>query len=74
MLKKSLPLLLIIALTALFIGMGWHEYLSFEQLREHRLQLNDWVSTNPFIAPLVFILVYIAVVAFSLPGDRKSVV
>jgi len=68
MLKKSLPLLLIIALTALFIGMGWHEYLSFEQLREHRLQLNDWVSTNPFIAPLVFILVYIAVVAFSLPG------
>jgi uncharacterized membrane protein YdjX (TVP38/TMEM64 family) len=68
MLKKSLPLIIIAALTALFIAPGWHEYLSFEQLREHRLELNAWVSAQPVLAALAFILVYIIVVAFSLPG------
>lgn len=68
MLKKSLPLLVIIALTALFILSGWHEYLSFEQLREHRLTLNTWVADYPMLSALAFMLLYIVVVAFSLPG------
>jgi len=68
MLKKSLPLLIIAALTALFILSGWHEYLSFEQLREHRLTLNTLVAEQPWLAALVYILVYVVVVALSLPG------
>ena len=68
MLKKSLPLIMIAALTALFFASGLHEYLSFEQLREHRLELNAWVASQPVLAALVFILTYIVVVAFSLPG------
>jgi len=68
MLKKSLPLIIIIALTALFFASGLHEYLSFEQLRTHRLLLNDWVDAQPLLAALTFILAYIVVVAFSLPG------
>ncbi|MDQ7002026.1 MAG: TVP38/TMEM64 family protein [Ghiorsea sp.] len=68
MLKKSLPLLVIIALTALFVLSGWHEYLSFEQLREHRLTLNTWVADYPMLSALVFVLLYVVVVAFSLPG------
>jgi len=68
MLKKSLPLLIIAALTALFIMSGLHEYLSFDQLRLHRLELNAWVEAQPILAALAFILAYIVVVAFSLPG------
>ncbi len=68
MLKKSLPLLIIAALTALFILSGWHEYLSFEQLREHRLTLNTLVAEQPLLAALAYILVYVVVVALSLPG------
>jgi len=68
MLKKSLPLIMIAVLTALFFASGLHEYLSFEQLREHRLELNAWVASQPVLAALVFILTYIVVVAFSLPG------
>ena len=68
MIKKSFPQLIIAALTALFILSGWHEYLSFEQLREHRLELNAWVAEQPILAALAFIMAYIIVVAFSLPG------
>ncbi|MDX8388402.1 MAG: TVP38/TMEM64 family protein [Ghiorsea sp.] len=68
MLKKSIPLIVIIGLTALFFSLGLHEYLSFDQLKEHRLFLNDWVTTQPIIAALSFILAYTVVVALSLPG------
>ncbi len=68
MLKRSLPLLIIATLTTLFFIAGWHEYLSFEQLRIHRLELNAWVSNQPITAALAYILMYIIVVALSLPG------
>ncbi len=68
MLKKSLPFIIILALTALFFALGLHDYLSFEQLRTHRLFLNDWVDTQPMLAAFTFMLAYIVVVAFSLPG------
>ncbi len=68
MLKKSLPLLIIAAITAAFVMAGWHEYLSFEQLRIHRLELNHWVTEQPIIAALAYIFLYILVVALSLPG------
>ena len=68
MLKKSVPLIMIAALTALFFASGLHEYLSFEQLRAHRLTLNTWVADYPVLSALVYMLTYIVVVAFSLPG------
>lgn len=68
MLKKSLPLILIISLTGLFFLSGLQDYLSFAQLREHRLLLNDWVTQQPLLSALAFIFSYIVVVAFSLPG------
>jgi len=68
MLKKSLPLLIIASVTALFIAFDLHQYLSFEQLREHRAWLQTWVSVQPISAALIYMLVYIMVVMFSLPG------
>lgn len=68
MLKKSLPLLILFSLTLVFFTMGWHEYLSFEQLRLHRQELVAWVDAQPLLAAAVYMLAYIVVVAFSLPG------
>jgi len=68
MLKRSLPLLVIVTLTALFIAFDLHTYLSFDQLKEHRLLLNNWVSNAPMLAVFSYIVAYIIVVAFSLPG------
>ena len=68
MLKRSLPLLIIATLTTLFFIAGWHEYLSFEQLQTHRLELNAWVAEQPIISALAYIFMYIIVVALSLPG------
>ncbi len=68
MLKRSLPLLIIAAITTVFFMAGWHEYLSFEQLQMHRLELHTWVTEQPLVAAVAYILLYIIVVALSLPG------
>jgi len=68
MLRRSLPLFIIISLTALFFALGFNDYFSFEQLREHRQLLNDQVAEQPLLSALIYMLIYIFVVAFSLPG------
>ncbi len=68
MLKKSAPLIIIFTFTALFFALELDSYLSFEQLRTHRLFLNSWVEQHPISGALLFIISYIIVVAFSLPG------
>lgn len=47
---------------------GLDAYLSFEQLQQNRATLVDWVDRWGALAVLVYAAVYIAVVAFSLPG------
>jgi len=52
----------------LFITLDLGRFISFDSLKEHREALNGWVSMHPLLAPLVYMLLYIVVVAFSLPG------
>lgn len=66
--KRLLPLLFIGIVLALFLFFDLGRYLSFESLAEHRSQLLDWVSSHPVVAPFIYVLAYILVVAFSLPG------
>jgi uncharacterized membrane protein YdjX (TVP38/TMEM64 family) len=47
---------------------GLDSYLSFEQLQQNREMLLDLVARWGLLAVLAYCLVYIAVVAFSLPG------
>jgi uncharacterized membrane protein YdjX (TVP38/TMEM64 family) len=63
-------LLLVVLLGGLvtFFLTGANEYLTYHALREHRLQLLDWVGENAMLAVMSYMLVYIVVVAFSLPG------
>jgi len=68
LLRRIFPLLAIGAVLALSLYFDLGRHLSFDVLSEHRALLLEWVSAYAVAAPLIFILAYIAVVAFSLPG------
>lgn len=66
-LKKLLPLIVIITVAVVgFFTLG--DFLNFETLRDNRESLIAWRDSNYVLAALVYIIVYIVVVAFSLPG------
>jgi uncharacterized membrane protein YdjX (TVP38/TMEM64 family) len=68
LLKRFLPLaILLLAIVAAF-ALGLDDYLSLDQLERHRAQLLDWVDRHPGSAPLAFMLIYAAAVALSIPG------
>jgi uncharacterized membrane protein YdjX (TVP38/TMEM64 family) len=68
MLKRIVPLLILAAVLGLFFTFDLGRFLSFEALAEHRIWLLGWVDGHAVLAPVTYILLYIAVVAFSLPG------
>lgn len=64
---RRIPLLVILAV-ALIGAFTLRDYLSFEALRDNREALIAFRDANYALTALVFVLVYIAIVAFSLPG------
>ena len=66
--RKIVPLLVLVAGLVAFFFFDLDQYLTFEALRENRAWLLDQVEKSAVLAALVFIGIYIAVVAFSLPG------
>jgi uncharacterized membrane protein YdjX (TVP38/TMEM64 family) len=66
--RRLWPLAVLAAGFALFFATGANEYLSIAALREHRAALASFVADNAMTAALLFMLLYIMVVAFSLPG------
>jgi uncharacterized membrane protein YdjX (TVP38/TMEM64 family) len=67
-LKRLWPLLLLVAAMAVVFAMGWHRYLTLEELTARRDQLRAAIAANTPLALLVFMGVYAASVALSLPG------
>ena len=67
-LKRWLPLIVLAALTAAAFALGLQDYLSFEALREHRVELMALVEQRYLVAALGFFLIYAAATAVSLPG------
>jgi uncharacterized membrane protein YdjX (TVP38/TMEM64 family) len=67
-LSRLWPLALLLTGLAGFFAFDLDNYLSFETLRENRVVLTEWTAANQRLAILVYALIYIAVVAFSLPG------
>lgn len=67
-LRRYIPLfcLIIIALTVYI--MGWHQFLSFDSLKENRALLQSYVQNYYIISLAIFMAVYVCVVALSLPG------
>jgi uncharacterized membrane protein YdjX (TVP38/TMEM64 family) len=67
-LKRWLPVALIFLATALVFAMGWHKYLSFKTIGLNYEALQAFIAEHTIAALLLYMLVYVAVVALSLPG------
>lgn len=66
--KRLLPLLILATGLILFLALDLGRFISFDTLREHRESLTAWVAGHWPMAALIYLLCYIAVVTFSLPG------
>ncbi len=67
-LKRLWPLLLLLAVGALVVGMGWHRYLTLEHLASNRETLRGLIEGHLLLALACFIALYAVTVALSLPG------
>jgi uncharacterized membrane protein YdjX (TVP38/TMEM64 family) len=66
-LRRLLPVAILLAGLALFLLLGLERYFSFDMLSRHQAALIRWVVENKALAAIAFVLIYAAVVAFSLP-------
>ncbi|MGI9508515.1 MAG: TVP38/TMEM64 family protein, partial [Geminicoccaceae bacterium] len=55
LLKRLLPVALIVVGIGAFFAFGLDDYLTFDALREHRGLLLAFVADHPLTAPLAFI-------------------
>jgi uncharacterized membrane protein YdjX (TVP38/TMEM64 family) len=67
-LKRLWPLLLLLALGGLVVGMGWHRYLTLEQLANNRETLRAFIQGDLPLALAAFVALYAVTIALSLPG------
>lgn len=66
--KKYLPLVLIVVLAIIVWFSGLRDYFSFALLKEHQQTLELYVLNNKIMAILIYVGLYIMVVALSIPG------
>jgi len=66
--RRLAPLALLLGGLALFFALGLDDYLSFEALRAHRVELVAFVARHPAAAAAAFVATYAVVVALSIPG------
>lgn len=67
-LRRFLPLLILAAGLGAFFALGLDRYVTLDTLRDNRQALSAWVAENWALAAFVYVLAYIVMVAFSLPG------
>lgn len=66
--RRLLPLVLIVLFAAFAFAMGWHRVVTLETLVRHRAVISAFVVDHTVMAILAFIGLYIVTVALSLPG------
>jgi uncharacterized membrane protein YdjX (TVP38/TMEM64 family) len=67
MLRRILPVAVLLTGLVLFWAFGLSRYFSFDTLSRHHAELTAWVAAHGVLAALAFVLAYALVVAFSLP-------
>jgi len=67
-LGRFAPLFFLLAAMVLFFGLGLDRYFTFSNLRENRHLLLAWVDSSGVVATTVYIFLYAAVVALSVPA------
>ncbi len=66
--KRWYPVVMIMTAMVLVYVFDLDRFLGFEQLKENRELLLEWVEKHPLIAPCAYMLIYTVAVALSLPG------
>lgn len=66
--KRIIIGLIIIGLIVLFRLLGLDQYLNTDFLLEQRLELLNFVENNFILTAVIYVVVYILAVAFSVPG------
>jgi uncharacterized membrane protein YdjX (TVP38/TMEM64 family) len=64
---RLVPLAVIIGLAAFVVLTGWYRELSLENLLKHRSMIEAYVTEHPATAILIYVTIYGAVAAMSLP-------
>jgi len=67
-LKKLAILLLVAALAAVFFQQGWHEQLTFANLKARQAELQAATAARPVLWIAGFFVAYVLMAALSLPG------
>ncbi|GFO81339.1 MAG: TVP38/TMEM64 family protein [Methyloceanibacter sp.] len=67
-LKRWWPLLLLASVSVIVVAMGWHRYLTLEQLAQNRESLRALIDGNYALALAAFAALYAISVALSIPG------
>ena len=68
-LRRLVPLTFLVILAAAAIAIGWHRQLSLETLMRHRTAIETFMSAHQAMAIATYYLLYVAVVALSIPGS-----
>jgi len=71
---RILPLVALVGGAVAFFGLGFHKYLSFEELRTNRVDLLAWVDVNTVLAAVLFMAAYAATVVFIPPSGTLMTV
>ncbi|MFU8898787.1 MAG: TVP38/TMEM64 family protein [Roseinatronobacter sp.] len=69
--RQRLPIIIIL-LVAILGAVVLREYLSFDALRDNRAALIAFRDSNYLLTAAAFVLAYIAIVSFSLPGATAA--
>jgi uncharacterized membrane protein YdjX (TVP38/TMEM64 family) len=66
--RRLWPVAAIIALAVAVYALGWHRHVSLETLVRHRAVIETFIGAHYLSALALFVLLYVAVVALSIPG------
>ena len=66
--RRILPLALLVAGLIAFFAFGLDDYVSFDMLHQHREALMEFVADYGVLAVILYLVCYVSVIAFSLPG------
>ena len=68
MLKRIIPVAILVLGLIVFFALGLDEYASFDALAGNRRWLIDAVADHAVLSALIFFLTYATMIAFSIPG------
>jgi uncharacterized membrane protein YdjX (TVP38/TMEM64 family) len=66
--RRLLPLAVVVALAALVLMSDWSSVLSLETLVRHRMAIDAFVAGHWLVGLAMFMLLYVTIVALSVPG------